>query len=398
MRNTFLTLISFLICSCVPKESSLPTSNVRDLDFQEIAYSNTPQHLSEFVESISYIQLSEEPLIPDLENVSLVIDDEAIYIDIREQVLKYTVDGDFIQPLFKLGPGPEEVSFKLGKAIFNLEKEFVAIRSYSSDQYKLFSLKGSFLGTSQLYFGENKRTKKIVGYDGDNELYCWYYTLPEYGTEFNIDGPAFFYVRNMSTNQTILQLLNYHDDIKAIYKGKIAVNVDWPVMYGKQDSLHWIKPVNVDTIYRTTDLKSITPWYVIHKKSSAADYKFNIRAAVGDISKSEISSPREDIGYVLPLQSGILFSYWGKETQEPCYGYCPANGKANQYSDMPFKNDIDGYLNEVSFQHLRNCYVKNGNLYMLVDAFRFFEEGSSSPFKTLTPDSNPVIIQLKLKE
>ena len=34
---------------------------------------------------------------------------------------------------------------------------------------------------------------------------------------------------------------------------------------------------------------------------------------------------------------------------------------------------------------------------MLVDAFLFFEESSSSPFKTLTPDSNPVILKFKLK-
>lgn len=399
MRNSLLIslLMSLIITSCVQKEKSLQIKQVKELNFQDITYSNTPQKLSEFIESISYIQLSEDPLIPDLEKVNLVIDDKAIYIDTQEQVLKYTPNGDFMQPLFKLGPGPEEVSFKLGKAIFNLEKEFVAIRSYSSDQYKLFSLNGDLLGASQQYFGEEKRRKQIVGYDGNNEIYCWDYVLPEYGTEFNIDGSVFCYVRDMSTNQTILQLPNFHDDIKATYKGKIAVNGNWPIMYGKQDSLHWIKPANVDTIYQTTDFSSITPWYVIHKKNTAADYKFIIHAAVGDISRSEISSPKEDIYYVLPLKSGILFSYWGKETQEPCYGYCPANGKANQYSDVPFENDIDNYLNEVSFQHLSNCYVKNDYLYMLVDAFHFFEESSSSPFKTLTPDSNPVILKFKLK-
>ena len=34
---------------------------------------------------------------------------------------------------------------------------------------------------------------------------------------------------------------------------------------------------------------------------------------------------------------------------------------------------------------------------MLVDAFKFFEEGAKPPFPDLKEDSNPVLVKLKLK-
>ena len=42
-------------------------------------------------------------------------------------------------------------------------------------------------------------------------------------------------------------------------------------------------------------------------------------------------------------------------------------------------------------------YQKDGYLYLLVDAFKFFEEGARPPFADLTEDSNPVLVKLKLK-
>lgn len=46
--------MSLIITSCVQKEKSLQIKQVKELNFQDITYSNTPQKLSEFIESISY--------------------------------------------------------------------------------------------------------------------------------------------------------------------------------------------------------------------------------------------------------------------------------------------------------------------------------------------------------
>ena len=41
---------------------------------------------------------------------------------------------------------------------------------------------------------------------------------------------------------------------------------------------------------------------------------------------------------------------------------------------------------------------KGGYLYVLVDAFKFFEEGAKPPFPELVEDSNPVLVKLRLKK
>ncbi len=65
-----------------------------------------------------------------------------------------------------------------------------------------------------------------------------------------------------------------------------------------------------------------------------------------------------------------------------------------------FKNDVDGYCPSLDMWQAMGykiLYPRNGYLYLLVDAFKFFEEGAKSPFADLTEDSNPVLVKLKLK-
>ena len=73
--------------------------------------------------------------------------------------------------------------------------------------------------------------------------------------------------------------------------------------------------------------------------------------------------------------------------------------KPKPYSKL-FKNDVDKYCPSIDFSipmNISSLFCKNGYLYMLVDAFKFFEEGAKPPFPDLKEDSNPVLVKLKLK-
>jgi hypothetical protein len=55
---------------------------------------------------------------------------------------------------------------------------------------------------------------------------------------------------------------------------------------------------------------------------------------------------------------------------------------------------------ELSYKILSGTkgFQKDGYLYMLVDAFKFFEDGAKPPFPELAEDSNPVLVKLRLKK
>ena len=61
-------LLSILVASCHQKrqESEVSLYKPYTIDLSEVEYSEEPQLLSDFVESIEYIKFSEEPLVPDL--------------------------------------------------------------------------------------------------------------------------------------------------------------------------------------------------------------------------------------------------------------------------------------------------------------------------------------------
>ncbi len=52
---------------------------------------------------------------------------------------------------------------------------------------------------------------------------------------------------------------------------------------------------------------------------------------------------------------------------------------------------------KVNVLFLRAKYRDYYDMYFLVNASSFFEDGSSSPFPNLTEDRNPVVVKLKLK-
>lgn len=366
-----------------------------EIDLSEIKYSDKPQLLSEFVDSIFYTKLSEEPLIPNIWNIGITVDSDALYLE-GDFIYKYTLDGKFVKSLFIKGNGPEEVTLKATKAAYNLKDNYVTVNNNGAGCYNTYSLDGNYVGAEKI---DPYKSKRIIGYWNNKQLFYYWFDYPARGENVNLDGPYFLYAKDIITDSIVYKLPNHHFNIKGEAQGSVVIGGGYPLNYGSIDSLFWMKHTHVDTIYYTTDFETVRPWYVFKKSAIAADYKFTVKRMVLDISISEYG--RASLGDVLALESGVLYTYWEGE-EKSGWGFCPANGKGKTYSKKSFKNDVDSYLAYLHFNESMlsegTSFQKAGYLYMLVNASDFFEKGAQSPFPDLMEDSNPVIVKLKLKK
>lgn len=131
MKAHFLLIsiiLSIITCSCKNKANSASTVTVDEtitlspqkIDLTDVEYSETPQLLSDFVDSIEYIRLSDQPLIPDTRKVRLSEDVQGnLYLDFNE-IYKYTPRGKYLKSLFKQGQGPGEIYAKYIPGIYNI--------------------------------------------------------------------------------------------------------------------------------------------------------------------------------------------------------------------------------------------------------------------------------------
>ena len=138
-------LIMALMTACSSTHKQAMQKEVSTIDLTEIEFSSTPQPLSDFVESIEYIKLSEEPLVTDVVFTRLSEDKNGnLYLDVPGGLFKYAPDGTFIKNLIKIGQGPNEIIHKVD-AIFNIEQEFIQIYDNGKSYYQKISLDGDFL-------------------------------------------------------------------------------------------------------------------------------------------------------------------------------------------------------------------------------------------------------------
>lgn len=389
-----------LVASCQQKgqESEVSLHKPYTIDLSEVEYSEEPQLLSDFVESIEYIKFSEEPLIPDM--ACLTEDNKGnLYLDTPSDIYKYTPTGSYVKSLIKKGQGPGEVAHKLSGSIFNIDGDYVLVCDYGKLDYCKFTLDGTFMGMEHRH--EGMVSKSIFAFWKNTELYRYIRNAPyELYSEINRDSLFFFTVRDLATDSVILKLRNYHFDVKGKVIGGHVVNPCAPAYRGViNDSLLWIKPSNVDTVFCTTDWKDLRPLYIIKQPKNAADYAWLtiFEAGSGNYSTNEYLNKMRLMG-IWALDNGLLYYYY-QNMEQGGAGFCPADGKGKTFSKL-FKNDVDTYcpsLDLYSPIYQGELFQKNGYLYLLVDAFKFLEEGARPPFADLTEDSNPVLVKLKLK-
>lgn len=402
-KTLFLILLLFLL-SC-QNSSKNKHNEISIIDLTEVEYSESPQLLSDFVESIEYIKLSEDPLVTDARKINLFEDKKGnFYLDVPGGLFKYASDGSFIKNLIRIGQGPNEINHK-ANAIFNLEQEFIQIDDNGKSYYQKISLDGDFLdrtSSSIIVDGKYLGKRNIYDYWKNFELYKWSsrYGLPNQGEYINRDSLYFFHIKDLNTDSDIYKMKNHHFHIKGKIDGNWYQNYSYPTYRGElNDSTYWVKPLFVDTVYCTSDWTDVRPLYVIKKSSSASDYEWEIKLFAGDRNVSRIELMNKDrLIDVLALENGILYTYF-EESGKLGAGFCPANRKATTFSKF-FKNDVDEFCPSLNMERRianRNFFQKEGYIYTLVNAFEFFEEGAKPPFTDMTEDSNPIIVKLKLK-
>lgn len=398
-KYLIISIVALILSACnsTKKEdlSKTDLSKPQLIDIRNVEFSDKAQMLSLFVDSIEYVRIEDKPLIPDLWNVHIIEDNSGnIYLDFDE-IFKYDSMGHFMKALFKKGQGPGEIAAKYSISAYDIPQGQVYVPNAGLG-YNKYTLDGEFIEQIDNRLGPLDKiliafwNKCAVSYFYDNRF-------PQKGESVNLDSTFFCQVTNQK-NEIVYQLPNHHFDVKAVFPGRgIANNPMGPVMDGIiNDSLYWIKPNFVDTIYCTTDWTDVRPYYIIQKSDRAADYAWSVKASVGDITKTEAS--KEMLTTVCALNSGLLFSY-AFDYKKQGVGFCPANGECKLISQY-FANDIDEYCPTLDMNKIftyQTFYQKNNYLYILVDAYKFLEEGAKSPFSDLEEDSNPILVKLKLK-
>lgn len=369
----------------------------RVIDLSELDFSDEPQRLSEFADSLSYIRLSDEPLLPDLESTSVAIDDSGyIYID-RNYIYKYTAQGKFVKSIFKHGQGPGEVTAKYDPAIYDWDNREIKVRSNgNSSGLKVFSLDGEWkrFDNTQDSIIYNRQP---VGYVNGKEIFHYenraFYS--KQGDVFNVDGPILWYAKDTRNGKIVYRKENPFSHVM-VKKGRgLAITKKYPVNKGKTDSVFWIRHIYQDTLYRTSNGIDWQPWYILQSGEKVSNYADFTGAMVNSISQSQIKKLKgvEDF---YPLPTGVLYSYFSIGSGKTGTGFCKADSKALTVSEKPFVNDLDNHLKNVEIP-FNMLYQRAGYLYFLVDAWRFLEEGCTPPFPNLTEDSNPIIVKMKLK-
>lgn len=391
----FLSVIGVAFFACTSKSNSSLSESSEEktviADFSKVKKTSIPLKLSEFAETISYIPLDENPILGEMKLASLHVIDDTIYVD-RDNIYKYTPEGKFIKKLFREGEGPGEgrkhVSYH---AALNREKRYFTISDAGGNTFKSFSFDGEFLGEE---FVRDSLDRHIYTYFNDNLIFDYsvsgFYNI---GDMVNLLGPYLFYAKDATNKEITYKYPNpAADELAELRRYLFTGNGD--MMFINTGAQLWFKHKYIDTIFITTDLKEIIPRYIIKPHSSFIDIRKYAHFKVGDITKSEAMAIDGISGFIPLANKGFLYGLnYGIGIVDP-------SGKVSDWYDQPIENDLDKHLKTIDLLnkfYTESFTVINGNLYFTVDAYSFFEEGSNPPFPSLTEDSNPVVVKIKLK-
>jgi hypothetical protein len=348
--------------------------------------------LSQFAESISYIRLSDEPLIGDVSMSQVRINEDTIYVD-WENIYKYTPEGVFVKTLFTEGAGPGEAKkYSFTMSAFNEKERYVTFHSINKLSYSNYSFDGNYLGDTDDYMADSITIKHVKTYYKDYQIFEYVNNHVDNNGKINMFGPHLFYARNVHDGSILHPYPNPACDEKATYKGRIVIG-QGDLQYIHIDSLLWFKFLALDTLYSTSDLKTICPKYIFNTNGTFMDMITYTHAKVMDVHAAEVKN-KKFVDAVLPLpDGGLMYTINGK------LGIADNTGKTSGYTEKPVVNDIDDYLKTIdikSYLTNRTFCVYKKHLYILVDAYRFFEEDCKPPFDNLTEDSSPVVVKIRL--
>ena len=389
--QAFLLLL-FSSCGKGGKETASSDSPIV-VDLTDLKETNTPLKLSQFAESISYIRLSEDPLIGDIQQSPIRIIKDTFYLD-SDNVYKYAPDGKFIKKLFKEGDGPGEArKYNFTRSAFNKKDRYFTFRSIALS-FMSYSFDGEFLGKEDSAYVEGLGRKHIKDYFNDYQLYEYQLLGTAKKGKINLIGPHLFYAKHTQTGSIIYPYPNPAADEQAVDRHIGASLHPGDMQYMQIDSLLWVKHVAIDTLYATSGLQTFQPRYIFKTSNSFMDIRTYTHYKSVDMTREEAEN-KKIIYSVLPLPNGgLLYTTWEKT------GFADSSGKTFGFSAKPIVNDLDTHLKTIDLGKIlggQTFSIDNGHLYMLAEGYRFFEDGCNPPFPNMTEESNPVIVKIKLK-
>lgn len=294
MKKSFIIISLLLFVAC---SSNAPVVTEEELpyiaDLSEAKFSDEQQPLSDFVDSIEYIRLSEDFLLPDVSKFQIEIDNsDSIFLSGGSGVYKFTPQGKYIGNLIKKGQGPGEIPSLVLHCFFNMRDRYFSVWSYGKNTYTKLSFDGTYLGNDVRYNASmNLYEKSILSYWDGTEIYHYVRTSPyKLHDKINRDSLYFFRVKDLSTNQTIFKLKNWHSDSKGEVTGQRAITNSLGFDFGVDyDSIFWIRPVRLDTIYYSKETNEYSPLYIVRQPEDAANYDWlaKLDAGIGNFSKNE---------------------------------------------------------------------------------------------------------------
>ena len=204
-----LVMALLTACSSTPKQTETETVAPQwpyTIDLSEVEFSNEPQCLSEFADSIEYIMLSDDVLLPDMFHLRWLLDKENNIIIDHGNIDKFTPDGKHIKSLLRFGQGPGEVNGMKLSSSYDLDNNYVYVRSYGAMEYYKFTLDGEYAG-KMVKMDSVGHHREYMATINNREIFnyeniTWYYSTKDKTKEdrVNPDGPYLFYVENQQTD------------------------------------------------------------------------------------------------------------------------------------------------------------------------------------------------------
>jgi len=308
------------------------------IDVANFRETDQPILLSQFAEEVTYIPLSEDPLIGDAEIINLHIDEDTIYVD-WVNIFKYTKEGRFIKKIFKEGQGPgEAIKYPSVRASFNQKERFFTFNHKASNYVVHFSFDGDYLGQSDVY--ENNTMKSIEAYFKDFCLYrIEYYPSKENG---NVLGSHLFFAEDTHKHDVVYAYPNPASDENPNFNGRRAEIEPSNMNFIPIDSTLWFKHYVLDTLYSTSDFQSIIPRYIFKTDKSFMNLREFIQLRIVALSDRDRYSAKVINGF-LPLPTGSLLLTVGKKT-----ALVDQTGKLLHFTEKLVSNDLDEHLKTIN--------------------------------------------------
>lgn len=371
------------------------------IDFKNAKETDEPLKLSEFCDEISYIRLDDSPLINDVNLIPLHLVNDTFYID-EANVYQFGKDGKYIKTLFIIGQGPNEILKHRGNyAAFNPSKRQVGFKNFIPNKFSIYALDGTFI-KNESRFTDSITSKDVITYFKNFELYeteCPSSASQKSRSNSPI-GPHLLYVRNIDTDSIVYTLDNWADDERATYRGYAEFAPNETCYFTDQTRILF-KHFALDTIFETSDFNNVYPKFIFDTNGKTVTLRQYAHLKVGDIDMVDIAKLRHISGFIPFADNHLLYNYNIAQPNASMIGFASPDGKTVHHKSTRIINDLDDKLTSINLfdviSYARYQYDA-GNIYFLVNAVDFFEEGNKPPFDNFSEESNPVIVKLKLKE